>query len=359
MFVYMTTKIFTINPQGYTKFKKLLKLLLAIIPILIGVVLFAPSFAQTYEPLQVCAKKISDDSSIINENQKKRIISETQSAITEWEQMLKNSDRINQEMWDVDTRIIESNESFPANCQIKIVFSPSRGDAKTLGITFMNNTGIADIEIYYQQINYCQKTWTDEKYRYIENYACYSDSAFTTQEIGATIRHEFGHALGLPHYPLDTKFGSISSSPSIMVAHSWETVHMSRITQYDIDSVKKIHPEGITSLRISKPTEIKSTPESPPNQFLSVKQSIPSWIKNNAKWWAGDMIDDQTFVSGIQFLINENIIQVDIKEKSNQEQKIPSWIKNNAKWWADDIISDDEFLSGVKFLVNTGIIDVN
>jgi predicted Zn-dependent protease len=307
--------------------------------------------------LQVCAKKISDDTSIINENQKKRIISETQSAITEWEQMLKNSDRTNQEMWDVDTRIFESDESFPVNCQIKIVFSPSRGDAKTLGIAFMNNTGIADIEIYYQQINYCQKTWTDEKYRYIENYACYSNSAFTTQEIGATIRHEFGHALGLAHYPLGTKLGSISSSPSIMVAHSWETVHMSRITQYDIDSVKKIHPEGIASL-IFKPTENKSVSESLADQFTSVKQSVPSWIKNNAKWWANDIIDDQTFVSGIQFLINENIIQVDSKEISNQEQKIPSWIKNNAKWWADDIISDDDFLSGVKYLVNNGIINV-
>ena len=48
--------------------------------IMLAMILFAPSFAQTYEPLQVCAKKISDDSSIINENQKKRIISETQSA---------------------------------------------------------------------------------------------------------------------------------------------------------------------------------------------------------------------------------------------------------------------------------------
>lgn len=325
---------------------------------MIAVGFLVPSFAQTYDPLQVCAKKISDDLPIINENQKKRIIDETQSAITEWEQMLKNSGRINQEMWSIDTRIFESDESFPVNCQIKIVFSPSRGDARTLGIAFTNNTGIVDIEIYYQQINHCQKTWKDEKYRYTENYACYSDSAFTTQEIGATIRHEFGHALGLAHYPLNVEFGSISSSPSIMVAHSWETVHMSRITQYDIDSVKKIHPEGIANLRISKPDVNKSIQELAPDQIISEKQSIPNWIKNNARWWADDIIDDQTFVSGIQFLINENIIQVDTKGKSNQEQKIPLWIKNNAKWWADDIISDDDFLKGIEFLANNGIINV-
>jgi hypothetical protein len=287
------------------------------------------------------------------------MISETQSAISEWEQMLKNADRVNPEVWDIATHVFESDESFPENCQVKIVFSPSRGDARTLGITFTNNTKSVDIEIYYQQINYCQKTWTDEKYRYIENYACYVDSAFTTQEIGATIRHEFGHALGLPHYPLGVPTDSLSSSPSIMVDHSWKTVHMSRITQYDIDSVRKIHPEGIANLKISKPTETKTVPESQHVPITSEKQSIPIWIKNNAKWWADNMIDDQTFVGGIQYLINEKIIQVDAKEKFNSEKKIPIWIKNNAKWWADGVISDDDFLSGIKFLVNNGIIDIH
>jgi hypothetical protein len=325
--------------------------------IVTALVFLTPAFAQTYEPLHVCAKKISNTLPIINENQKKRIISETQSAITEWEQMLKNSDRVNPEMWDVDTSIFESDEAFAENCQIKIIFAPNRGDARTLGIAFRNSTEFVDIEIYYQQINHCQKTWKDEKYRYTENYACYSDSSFTTQEIGATIRHEFGHALGLDHYPLNVEFGSISSSPSIMVAHSWETVHMSRITQYDIYSVKKIHPEGIAKLKIYKSSEHRPSLESLPVPPLE-NQSVPNWVKNNAKWWSDGTIDDQTFVNGIQFLINEKIIQVDSKEKSNYDQKIPLWIKNNARWWTDDMISDDDFLNGMEFLVNNGIIDV-
>ena len=38
--------------------------------------------------------------------------------------------------------------------------------------------------------------------------------------------------------------------------------------------------------------------------------SIPSWIKNNAKWWSEGQIDDETFVQGLQFLIKNQILRV-------------------------------------------------
>ena len=38
---------------------------------------------------------------------------------------------------------------------------------------------------------------------------------------------------------------------------------------------------------------------------------------------------------------------------------IPYWIKNNAKWWYDDKISDDDFLSGIEYLVENNIIKIN
>jgi len=28
---------------------------------------------------------------------------------------------------------------------------------------------------------------------------------------------------------------------------------------------------------------------------------IPTWIKNNAEWWAAGAIDDESFIQGIQF----------------------------------------------------------
>ena len=93
------------------------------------------------------------------------------------------------------------------------------------------------------------------------------------------------------------------------------------------------------------------------------QDAIPSWIKNNADWWADDKIDDFTFAQGIGFLIKNKIIQIDDLPTTSDGEisiendiAIPSWIKNNAGWWADDYISDSDFLHGIKFLVETNII---
>ena len=37
---------------------------------------------------------------------------------------------------------------------------------------------------------------------------------------------------------------------------------------------------------------------------------IPSWIKNNAGWWADGAIDDEAFVQGIQYLITNGIMMI-------------------------------------------------
>ena len=42
----------------------------------------------------------------------------------------------------------------------------------------------------------------------------------------------------------------------------------------------------------------------------STSQEIPAWIKNNAGWWADDLIGDSDFVSGIQYLISEGIMNI-------------------------------------------------
>ena len=90
----------------------------------------------------------------------------------------------------------------------------------------------------------------------------------------------------------------------------------------------------------------------------TAQDAIPSWIKNNAGWWADDKIGDFTFAQGIGYLIKNKIIQIsDLPTTPDGEIiiendiVIPSWIKNNAGWWASDNISDSDFLYGIKYLV--------
>ena len=86
--------------------------------------------------------------------------------------------------------------------------------------------------------------------------------------------------------------------------------------------------------------------------------SIPTWVKNNAGWWANGEIPDSAFVQGIQFLIKEGVMiipETDTAESSDS-QEIPAWIKNNAGWWADGQIDDNTFVLGIQFLIKAGII---
>jgi len=100
------------------------------------------------------------------------------------------------------------------------------------------------------------------------------------------------------------------------------------------------------------------TPTEKPEPVVKTKVTkIPDWVKNNAGWWADGQINDTDFVSGINFLINNEIMQ--IPQSKTQEQtgeKIPGWVKDTAKWWAQGQINDTDFVLGIQFLIERGII---
>ena len=89
--------------------------------------------------------------------------------------------------------------------------------------------------------------------------------------------------------------------------------------------------------------------------------AIPDWIKNNAGWWADGLIDDGSFVSGIQWLISNGIMVIPPTEQGVGDggNVIPGWIKNNAGWWADGMIPDDAFVSGLQWLISNGIMKIS
>ena len=88
--------------------------------------------------------------------------------------------------------------------------------------------------------------------------------------------------------------------------------------------------------------------------------SIPDWIKNNAGWWADGLIDDTSFVSGIQWLITNDVMTIPPTEQgTGSSNVIPSWIKNNAEWWASGQIPDSAFVSGLQWLISNDIIAIS
>ena len=110
--------------------------------------------------------------------------------------------------------------------------------------------------------------------------------------------------------------------------------------------IKSFNEKGIKIVPIS---EINS----------NILKIIPSWVKNTAEWWAFGQIDDNTFVQGIEYLVQENIIKVTNTSQTNTEdQSVPSWIKNNAGWWAEGTIGDETFVQGIEYLVQENIIKV-
>lgn len=91
-----------------------------------------------------------------------------------------------------------------------------------------------------------------------------------------------------------------------------------------------------------------------------LKEMVPSWIKNNAKWWSEKQIADSDFISGIQYMIQQKIILVSgTPRESAGDVPVPEWVRNNAGWWAADQISEDEFVRALEFLIKNGIIKIS
>ena len=116
---------------------------------------------------------------------------------------------------------------------------------------------------------------------------------------------------------------------------------------------------GLISFNVISKDTLPSKNTSIQNQQTKPAASIPSWIKNNAKWWSHGLIGDRDFVQGIQYLIQQKIIKVpETKIGSTKAQQIPSWVKNNAGWWSNGMISDDDFVKGIQYLIANGIMKV-
>jgi len=95
-------------------------------------------------------------------------------------------------------------------------------------------------------------------------------------------------------------------------------------------------------------------------EVIRGESTVPDWIKNTAGWWASEQIPDAAFLQGIQYLIKERIIVVEIPTEidSQAAEEVPGWVKNTVGWWAEDKIHDTTFVSGIQYLISKGIMVV-
>jgi len=103
-----------------------------------------------------------------------------------------------------------------------------------------------------------------------------------------------------------------------------------------------------------------------PNSLAQEDTQIPDWIKDVAEWWASGDISEIEFLTGIEYLINNNIISIDfvpcndkIQSQYGDIKSVPDWIKNNASWWSDNLIDDTDFINGLQYLIEYKIIKID
>ena len=191
----------------------------------------------------------------ISEQQKNQWTSLAENAVLAWEEKLKNAEEINDNLWDVNVKIVTEDES--ENCGINIIFKDKPSLTGTIAGFFTWPPG--SVTIYYLQLELCGL------------FTCYDDETFVSDDvIYAVTLHEIGHSFGLDHYVSDdidtnSKWQSSSSTPpSIMIPTIHNNPSLQEITSVDTSKVREIYgSEGFyafSSIPIPEPTP-EPTPE--------------------------------------------------------------------------------------------------
>jgi len=100
-----------------------------------------------------------------------------------------------------------------------------------------------------------------------------------------------------------------------------------------------------------------------PNSSGQMDKQIPDWIKSVAGWWANDEISENEFLTGIEYLINNNIISLSHIQcgtlGTSSTEDVPNWLKNTAGWWSEDLIAEIEFVNALEYLIKKQIIIID
>jgi plastocyanin len=132
--------------------------------------------------------------------------------------------------------------------------------------------------------------------------------------------------------------------PSI---RSTYTIPDSRSTKYVeiIGSFTEKH-EGTLTLTVVKPDKSKET---------------ITTFSRNGNFMTTMALTNQSLIGNYQVFAEikgNQILVFAFDVKGNDFNKVPTWIKNNADWWANEKITDGDFIKGIQYLLEQGIIKV-
>jgi hypothetical protein len=140
---------------------------------------------------------------------------------------------------------------------------------------------------------------------------------------------------------------SISENENLPSIRTIYTLPDSRSTKYaEITGSFTEKHEGTLTLTVVKPdnSEETITTFSRDGTFMTTMALTSESLIGNYQVFAE--------IKGNQILVSAFDVKID------GINKVPMWIKNIAGWWAKELITDDDFVKGIQYLVEQGIIIV-
>ncbi len=358
------------------------------------------SFGKKINDIPLVCGIEPETNEFLSKNFKELLMEETRIAVQEWESLLKQTENRKQKhIWDINYTMVslEGQEDYDYDgCTAFISFEerpPDKEDwYRKIGITQneVGGTGRSNTIIYYAAIDFCMTQ--DDKFYYYD--PCYADEPRLLRQLSSTVRHEFGHALGLGHYVSDDLGLNVqwarggTPSPSIMAIFTHQNAEDNRIKTIDVKKVRELYgPGGFSDSEFSEPTFIKSL-QATKSEFV-----IPQGGFEVATIWG--FLNDTSNITGVPVYINitrpdgtveqrvsfpsdDNKFQTQfVIDKQSQEgtylftatylngksqvttfdvtpaenatlsvqnpNEISLWIKNDVKLWVEGTISDSDF----------------
>ncbi len=192
-------------------------------------------------------------------------------------------------------------------------------------------------------------------------YTAWDDNDYVKMKIFGTV--EDPRSSGYIYMTITKPDGDISKakvrpSPADGEYSTFILICCNEVGKYTVSATWVTELIGIVSFDVIQQSKSQQTITSTPT--AEPVTAIPSWIKNHAGWWADGLIDDSSYLIGIQYLIEEEILVISTTRTSDStgSQEIPTWIKNSAGWWADGLIDNPSYLIGIQYLIEEEIIKV-